>query len=153
MIVRESEAEAWDAADKLIQHVDDESIAAAQKKFPAWIRSARAAWRAAWRQPRQAGDRPNLWAGVGLVRGGAGTALVGDPATVAGAHPNIRRSASKPSSSPAIRIWRKRTGSPNWCSRYCRGATANVTPIRVNTGPFGEIIANEHRPRVKAAKT
>jgi alkanesulfonate monooxygenase len=26
---------------------------------------------------------PNLWAGVGLVRGGAGTALVGDPETVA----------------------------------------------------------------------
>lgn len=25
---------------------------------------------------------PNLWAGVGLVRGGAGTALVGDPDTV-----------------------------------------------------------------------
>ena len=26
---------------------------------------------------------PNLWAGVGLVRGGAGTALVGDPESVA----------------------------------------------------------------------
>lgn len=26
---------------------------------------------------------PNLWAGVGLVRGGAGTALVGDPDMVA----------------------------------------------------------------------
>lgn len=26
---------------------------------------------------------PNLWAGVGLVRKGAGTALVGDPKTVA----------------------------------------------------------------------
>jgi alkanesulfonate monooxygenase len=26
---------------------------------------------------------PNLWAGVGLVRGGAGTALVGDPDQVA----------------------------------------------------------------------
>ena len=26
---------------------------------------------------------PNLWAGVGLVRGGAGTALVGSPQTVA----------------------------------------------------------------------
>jgi alkanesulfonate monooxygenase len=25
---------------------------------------------------------PNLWAGVGLVRGGAGTALVGDPDTI-----------------------------------------------------------------------
>ena len=37
----------------------------------------------------QLGDRsrleiaPNLWAGVGLVRGGAGTALVGDPEQVA----------------------------------------------------------------------
>ncbi|MBF3328769.1 LLM class flavin-dependent oxidoreductase, partial [Pseudomonas aeruginosa] len=27
--------------------------------------------------------QPNLWAGVGLVRGGAGTALVGDPRQVA----------------------------------------------------------------------
>jgi alkanesulfonate monooxygenase len=26
---------------------------------------------------------PNLWAGIGLVRSGAGTALVGDPPTVA----------------------------------------------------------------------
>ncbi|MFG1404447.1 LLM class flavin-dependent oxidoreductase, partial [Xanthobacter sediminis] len=26
---------------------------------------------------------PNLWAGVGLVRGGAGTALVGDPEQIA----------------------------------------------------------------------
>src|SRR6202043_3460427 len=26
---------------------------------------------------------PNLWAGIGLVRGGAGTALVGNPQTVA----------------------------------------------------------------------
>ncbi|MEI9891686.1 MAG: hypothetical protein WDN45_15525 [Caulobacteraceae bacterium] len=26
---------------------------------------------------------PNLWAGVGLIREGAGTALVGDPETVA----------------------------------------------------------------------
>ncbi|MBJ8038611.1 LLM class flavin-dependent oxidoreductase, partial [Bacillus cereus] len=26
---------------------------------------------------------PNLWAGIGLVRGGAGTALVGNPHTVA----------------------------------------------------------------------
>ena len=26
---------------------------------------------------------PNLWAGVGLVRGGCGTAIVGDPETVA----------------------------------------------------------------------
>ena len=29
----------------------------------------------------------------------------------------------------------------------------NVTPIRVNTGPFGETIANEHRPLVKASQS
>ena len=28
-------------------------------------------------------DKPNLWAGIGLVRGGAGTALVGNPHTAA----------------------------------------------------------------------
>ena len=29
----------------------------------------------------------------------------------------------------------------------------NVTPLRVNTGPFGETIANEHRPVVKASQS
>jgi alkanesulfonate monooxygenase len=29
----------------------------------------------------------------------------------------------------------------------------NVTPLRVNTGPFGETIANEHRPLVKASQS
>ena len=29
----------------------------------------------------------------------------------------------------------------------------NVTPLRVNTGPFGETIANEHRPFVKASQS
>lgn len=79
-IVRETEKEAWTAAEKLIEYVDDETIAAAKKNF-ARIQSEG--------QRRMAeltgGDRsklvvgPNLWAGVGLVRGGAGTALVGDP--------------------------------------------------------------------------
>ena len=26
-----------------------------------------------------------------------------------------------------------------------------VTPLRANTGPFGETVANEHRPLVKAS--
>jgi len=29
----------------------------------------------------------------------------------------------------------------------------NVTPLRVNTGPFGETIANEHRPLVKTSQS
>jgi alkanesulfonate monooxygenase len=84
IIVRETEREAWATAEKLIQYVDDETIAAAKKNF-ARIQSEG--------QRRMAelhgGDRsklvvgPNLWAGVGLVRGGAGTALVGDPDQVA----------------------------------------------------------------------
>jgi alkanesulfonate monooxygenase len=79
-IVRETERDAWNAAENLIRYVDDETIAAAKKNF-ARIQSEG--------QRRMAeltgGDRsklvvgPNLWAGVGLVRGGAGTALVGDP--------------------------------------------------------------------------
>ena len=33
MIVRPTEAEAWEAANKLIEHVDDETIVQAQKVF------------------------------------------------------------------------------------------------------------------------
>ena len=84
VIVRETNAEAWQAADRLIAHLDDATIAKAQAAF------ARAD---SVGQRRMAslhnGNRdkleisPNLWAGVGLVRGGAGTALVGDGPTVA----------------------------------------------------------------------
>jgi alkanesulfonate monooxygenase len=31
--------------------------------------------------------------------------------------------------------------------------SSNVAPLRVNTGPFGETIANEHRPLVKASRS
>ena len=84
VIVRETNTEAWQAADRLIAHLDDATIAKAQAAF------ARAD---SVGQRRMAslhnGNRdkleisPNLWAGVGLVRGGAGTALVGDGPTVA----------------------------------------------------------------------
>ncbi|MBU0384754.1 LLM class flavin-dependent oxidoreductase, partial [Acinetobacter baumannii] len=62
----------------------DATIAAAQKKF-AQMDSVGQQRMAAL----HGGNRdklevsPNLWAGIGLVRGGAGTALVGDPETVA----------------------------------------------------------------------
>lgn len=84
VIVRETEAEAWTAANRLIQHLDQDTIAAAQA---ALSRSDSAGQRRMVQL--HSGSResleisPNLWAGVGLVRGGAGTALVGDPETVA----------------------------------------------------------------------
>lgn len=83
VIVRETEAEAWAAADRLISHLTDEDIARAQSNY-ATMDSVGQARMTALHQGRR--DRlvvgPNLWAGVGLVRGGAGTALVGSPEQV-----------------------------------------------------------------------
>lgn len=84
VIVRETNEEAWQAADRLIAHLDDTTIAKAQAAF-ARTDSVGQQRMAALHGGRR--DRleisPNLWAGVGLVRGGAGTALVGDGPTVA----------------------------------------------------------------------
>jgi alkanesulfonate monooxygenase len=84
-IVRETEAEAWAAADKLISRVTDDQIERAQKRFREQMDSVGQQRMAALHNGRR--DRlqiaPNLWAGVGLVRTGAGTALVGDPEQVA----------------------------------------------------------------------
>jgi alkanesulfonate monooxygenase len=84
VIVRERAEEAWRAAEDLIRYVDDDAIAAAQKTFARFDSVGQS------RMARLHGGRrdkleiaPNLWAGVGLVRGGAGTALVGDPEQVA----------------------------------------------------------------------
>ncbi|PYI50578.1 FMNH2-dependent alkanesulfonate monooxygenase [Paenibacillus flagellatus] len=84
VIVRRTEAEAWEAAEDLIRYLDEDTVRAAQSIFARFDSEG---------QKRMTqlhlGDRsslevsPNLWAGIGLVRGGAGTALVGDPQTVA----------------------------------------------------------------------
>ncbi|MBC8130303.1 MAG: FMNH2-dependent alkanesulfonate monooxygenase [Rhizobiaceae bacterium] len=85
IIVRETEDEAWAEADRLISHLSDEAIAAAQAQLAKNSDSVGQARMAALHGGRR--DKlevaPNLWAGIGLVRQGAGTALVGDPRTVA----------------------------------------------------------------------
>jgi alkanesulfonate monooxygenase len=84
VIVRETEKEAWAAADDLIRYVTDESIAAAQKSFARFDSVGQKRMAKLHDGGRESLEiSPNLWAGVGLVRGGAGTALVGDPETVA----------------------------------------------------------------------
>ena len=84
LIVRETEEEAWAAADRLISHVTDEVIAEAQNNFVNVSESVGQKRMSALHQGRR--DKlvvgPNLWAGLGLVRGGAGTALVGSPDNV-----------------------------------------------------------------------
>ncbi|TPQ49622.1 alkanesulfonate monooxygenase, FMNH(2)-dependent [Prosthecomicrobium hirschii] len=84
-IVRETDEEAFAAADRLISRLDDETIAAQQAKFATESDSVGQRRMSALHGGRRDNlyVAPNLWAGVGLVRGGAGTALVGSPATVA----------------------------------------------------------------------
>jgi alkanesulfonate monooxygenase len=84
VIARDSAAEAWAHAERLLQGLD-----------PAAIERAQAVQRASGSEGQRRmtalhGGRtdalevsPNLWAGIGLVRGGAGTALVGSHDEVA----------------------------------------------------------------------
>jgi alkanesulfonate monooxygenase len=89
LIVRETEAEAWEDADKLISRLTDQTVAAARKLMARHDSTGQQRMIAL--QKLNGGNRsraalevsPNLWAGVGLVRSGAGTALVGDADTVA----------------------------------------------------------------------
>jgi alkanesulfonate monooxygenase len=149
VIVRETENEAWAAANDLIRYVDDETIAKAQKAFSRFDSEG---------QRRMAqlhsGSRdnlevsPNLWAGVGLVRGGAGTALVGDPATVAkrmqeyadlGIETFIL--SGYPHLEEAYRVADLLFPHLSLTSRAEQKVWGNVT------GPFGELVANEYAPR------
>ncbi|MDR6890523.1 MULTISPECIES: FMNH2-dependent alkanesulfonate monooxygenase [Variovorax] len=88
VIVRETEEAAWKAADELISRVDDDTVIRAQAAFARMDSEGQRRMAAlhAGGAKRSRADleiSPNLWAGVGLVRGGAGTALVGDAKTVA----------------------------------------------------------------------
>ncbi|WP_413733886.1 FMNH2-dependent alkanesulfonate monooxygenase [Sodalis sp. RH21] len=84
VIVRETTEEAWRAANRLIAHVDDETIAQAQASFARFDSVGQSRMAALHNGSRDNLEiAPNLWAGVGLVRAGAGTALVGDGPTVA----------------------------------------------------------------------
>lgn len=88
VVVRETDAQAWDAADALLAHLDDATIAAAHSTLARFdsvgqkrlidLHRGRPG-----KRREQLEIAPNLWAGISLVRGGAGTALVGDPVTVA----------------------------------------------------------------------
>ncbi len=84
VIVRETTEEAWQAAERLISHLDEKTIADAQAalaRFDSVGQQRMAALHGGKKDNLEIS--PNLWAGIGLVRGGAGTALVGDGPTVA----------------------------------------------------------------------
>lgn len=78
LIVRPTADEAWAAADRLLSGMSDEALAAARADFATTMSEGQRRM-----QELHGGDKgrlvihPNVWAGIGLVRGGAGTALVG----------------------------------------------------------------------------
>jgi alkanesulfonate monooxygenase len=153
VIVRETNKEAWAAADKLISRVDDETIAIAQKTY------ARMDSEGQRRMSALHGGRrdklevsPNLWAGVGLVRGGAGTALVGDAETVA--------ERMKEYMAVGIESFIL-SGYPHLEEAYRfaelvfpllpLASTTGHEPKEIrNEGPFGEMIANNVPPIERA---
>lgn len=147
VIVRETRDEAWAAANELIRYVDDAAIEAAQQAFARFDSEGQRRMAALHSGKRDALEvSPDLWAGVGLVRGGAGTALVGDPETVAARLLEYRELG--------IETF-VLSGYPHLEEAY---RTAELlfpllpiaSPVRrtaINlTGPFGEMLANDIVP-------
>lgn len=84
-ISRDKASDAWAQADRLLDAITDEMIDESQKVISAQSDSVGQARMHALHGGRREDlvVAPNLWAGFGLVRGGAGTALVGSHEEVA----------------------------------------------------------------------
>ena len=149
VIVRETTEEAWAAANKLISKLDDATIARAQEKFAKMDSEGQRRMAALHGGRRDKLEvSPNLWAGIGLVRGGAGTALVGDPQTVAD---RMQEYAALGIETFIL------SGYPHLEESYRfaelvfpllprSNAAATGLPGYSLSGPFGEIVANSYAP-------
>ncbi|MFB7032857.1 LLM class flavin-dependent oxidoreductase, partial [Streptomyces sp. NPDC056295] len=84
VITRDTAAEAWREADRILAGFDPEAVRVSQERFARMDSTGQARMTAL--HGGSAEDltvSPNLWAGIGLVREGAGTALVGSHDEVA----------------------------------------------------------------------
>lgn len=148
VIVRETESEAWEAANQLLRYVDEDAIATAQKAYARMDSEGQRRMSQLHNGSREALEiSPNLWAGVGLVRGGAGTALVGDPDTIAARmleYSNLGIDtfilSGYPHLEEAYRV-------AELLFPKLPLSHATQTEQQVMFSPFGEIVANEKFPK------
>ena len=158
VIVRETEDEAWRAATELLSELDEATVTAAQARFKTMDsvgqrRMAELHGGQFDKNNVRAGLEisPNLWAGVGLVRGGAGTALVGGPQQVA--------DRIKEYSDIGLEYFIL-SGYPHLdeAHRFAE-LVFPLLPLNVRekltaptlTGPFGEVVANSYVPKAVSA--
>jgi len=154
VIVRETDEAAWAAADDLISRLDDATVERAQAAFAKMDsegqrRMAQLHASGARRNRAALEISPNLWAGVGLVRGGAGTALVGSPKTVAARLLEYRELGIEtfilsgyPHLEEAYRF--AELVFPLLPRNRLQGPLAHPQL----QGPFGEIVGNTYYPKV-----
>ncbi|MFE7596057.1 LLM class flavin-dependent oxidoreductase [Streptomyces sp. NPDC057494] len=84
VITRDTSAEAWQEADRILAGFDPEAVRASQERFARMDSTGQARMTALHGGSAESLTvAPNLWAGIGLVREGAGTALVGSHDEVA----------------------------------------------------------------------
>ena len=84
VVSRDTATEAWAAANALLDGISDEAIAAVHARMSTTESEGQKRMLALHGGTRDDLEvSPNLWAGVGLARGGAGTALVGSHTEVA----------------------------------------------------------------------
>ena len=154
VIVRETEDEAWRAAAELVSHLDEATVAAAQAKFAQMDSVGQRKMAELNRGKFNKADireglevAPNLWAGVGLVRGGAGTALVGNPQQVAD---RIKEYAALGLDYFVLSGYPHLEEAHRFAELVFPLLPLDVQdklPGKTLTGPFGEIVANTFVPR------
>ncbi|MEU7410333.1 LLM class flavin-dependent oxidoreductase [Streptomyces sp. NPDC042638] len=84
VITRDTAAQAWAEADRLLDGFDPETVRSVQAGLARSESEGQRRMLALHGGSRESLEiHPNLWAGIGLVRGGAGTALVGSHEEVA----------------------------------------------------------------------
>lgn len=148
LIVRETQSAAWDAANELIKYLDDDTIASAQKVLARQDSEGQRCMSQLHNGSRASLEiSPNLWAGVGLVRGGAGTALVGDPEIVASRmleYAELRIDTFICSGYPHLEE-AYRVAELLFPHLPLKNQPAPVGEMML--GPFGEIVANQSLPK------